>query len=147
MKALSDPKVSPREAPFHLAQAREGTAFFELPLPWGVPSAPLQIWIEPGLPDEEDGPPTEATPRVLVGLHFTTLGETRVGIQKSASLLQVRIWTERPELLSDRLPALKQELEEGEQPVDLRILPLGGGGTAVPSLRSVLAGSGFQALG
>lgn len=146
MKALGDPKVSPREASFHLAQAKEGTAFFELPLPWGSP-ATLQLWIESGLPEREEGPSAEEAQRVLVGLHFTALGETRVGLQETRAAMQVRIWTERPDLLMTRLPDLQRELEFGERSVDLRILPLGGGQVPVPSLRSVLAGSGFQALG
>lgn len=145
IRALGDPQTSPREAPFHLAQAREGTAFFELPLPWG--SAPLQIWIESGLPEERKERSADANQKVLVGLSFTALGETRVGLQQARGTLQVRIWTERPELLGDRLPDLQRELEGEGSPVDLKVLALGDGQTPVPSLRAVLAGSAFQALG
>lgn len=145
IRTLADPRLSPREAPFHLAQAREGTAFFEVPLPWG--SAPLQIWIESGLPESQEEPFADAHQKVLVGLALTALGETRVGLQRVRGTLQVRIWTERPELLVDRLPRLRQELEEGGSRVDLKVLPMGDGLAAPPSLRAVLAGSAFQALG
>ena len=144
MKALGDPRVSPREAPFHLAQAREGTAFFELPLPWSP--QPLQLWIESGLPDGGEGAAPEDTHRVMVGLNFTVLGETRVGLQKSRGALQVRIWTERPELLKDRLSELRLGLEEEGETVDLKVYPLGDP-ASVPSLRSVALGTGYQALG
>lgn len=147
MKVLGDPKISSREAPFHLAQAKEGTGFFELPLPWGTAQAPLQIWIESGLPDRAQDPSGPEDLRVLIGLSFTALGETRVGLHRHRDGLQVRIWTERPDLLEGRLADLRRELEEGEQRLDLRILALGDRHSTVPSLRSLVAGTTYQALG
>jgi len=145
-KALSDPQVSPREAPFHLAQAREGTAFFELPLPWESPGRSLQLWVEedPGDPSREG---RERMVRVLVGLHFSALGDTRVGIQQSADRLQVRVWTEHPEVLRARERAILAELADLGPGLDFQVFPLGEPGEAVPSLRALAAGGAFHALG
>ncbi len=146
VKALSDPRISPREAPFHLAQAREGTAFFELPLPWEGAERTLQLWVE-----SEAGKGThdsaETTVRVLVGVQFSALGETRVGLVQSGTQLQVRIWAERADLLKAHEDALRSDLAELGPNLDFQVHPLGEPGVAVPSLRALANGSGFQALG
>lgn len=147
VKALSDPQISPREAPFHLAQAKEGTAFFELPLPWEGPEKVLQMWVEadPG----GTGPRgfREQTVRVLVGIHFTALGETRVGIIQSGERLQVRVWVENADLLKDREASIKSDLADLGPGLDFQVLPLGERGAAIPSLRALASGTGFDALG
>jgi len=148
VKALSDPAVSPQGAAFHQAQAREGTAFYELPLPW-APQSPLQIWVEsdrnPRDPGGKSGPETQ---RVLLGLSFTNLGETRLGITRSGADLQVLVWTEHPELLAASRDAVEGELKDLGSSVDLKIMPLHPGpGGSIPSLRSELTGTTLHALG
>lgn len=145
VRTLSDPLASPREAPFHLAQAKEGTAFFELPLPWDGGKA-VQLWVESdaGGGSRENG---DRTRRVLVGLHFSALGETRVGIVVSGDRLQVRVWTEHPELLRDREAAIRLDLADLGPDLDLQVLALGEPGESIPSLRALADGSGFHALG
>jgi hypothetical protein len=148
MKTLSDPQASPREAAFHAAQAKEGTSLFELPLPWASQGT-LQIWTEKdaegkGGKGGKGGP----TDRVLLGMSFTRLGETRLGIAKGPEGLQVRVWAEHPEALLKAQPGMEEELRELDLPVDLKILPLDpGAGGVIPSIRSLASGSTFQVLG
>jgi hypothetical protein len=148
VKALSDPAVSPQGAAFHQAQAREGTAFYELPLPW-APQSPLQIWVESDRnPRNPGGKPGPETQRVLLGLSFTNLGETRLGIVRSGADLQVRVWTEHPELLAASRDKVEGELKDLGSSVDLKIMALHPGpGGSIPSLRSELTGATLHALG
>ena len=144
VRTLADPVASPREAPFHAAQAKEGTAYYELPLPW-APQTPLQVWVESDRKGQ-GGRPQDETRTVLVGLNFTRLGETRLGVAKGPTGLQVRVWTEHPECL-ERDP-MEAELRTLGPAVDLRILPLQPGpGGFVPSLRSLVTGPTMQFLG
>jgi hypothetical protein len=146
-RSLADPAVSPREAPFHAAQAREGTALFEVPLPWS-PGSHLQMWVERDGGGRQGGSGTEGESRVLLGLNFSRLGETRLGIAKGSGGLQVRVWAEHAGLLAGARQSLEEELGTLGMPVDLRILPLeadAGGG--VPSIRSLAMGATFQVLG
>jgi len=147
IKALNDPSVSPQAASFHAAQAKEGTAFYELPLPW-APQHPLQMWVESDRNPKDQGQAQPETQRVLLGLAFSNLGETRLGIVKSGAGLQVRVWTEHPELLQDSAAAVETELQDLGSSVDLKILKLtpGPGGT-IPSLRSQVTGATLEALG
>jgi hypothetical protein len=147
VKALADPAVSPQAAPFHAAQAQEGTGFFELPLPW-APGQTLQMWLESDRDARDpDGKPAP-TQRVLLGLAFSNLGETRVGIAKSGENLQVRVWTEHPEPVLAAQAGMESELRELGGKVDLKVLPLAPGpGGAVATIRGQIAGSGLQALG
>lgn len=144
VQTLADPIASPREAAFHALQAKEGTAFFEIPLPWAQAS-PLQLWVEGDAPEERKGG-GDPTRRVLLGLTFSSLGETRLGLAQGSFGLQVRVWTEQPEALEPE--RLKQELEELGKPVDLKIYALtyGPDGT-IPSLRSLVTGPSLRALG
>lgn len=145
-KILSDPKASPREATFHALQAKEQTAFYEIPLPWS-PQTPLHLWVES---DSEGGKKRRdaETKRVLMGCRFSQLGETRVGLERSPTLLQVRIWTEHPELLAKEEQHLTEELEGLDRRVSLKILPLNPGQDgSIPSLRSVVAGPSLHVLG
>jgi len=142
LKVLSDPALSPREAPLHIAQGMEKTAFFEIPLPW--PSAGnLQIWVESELPEEGTSRP-EAIHRVLLGLHFSGLGETRLGLAKGPFGLQVRVWTEHPEALQAEQARMEGELRDLGSAVDLQIRPLPQG---TPSLHAMVTGPTLQALG
>jgi hypothetical protein len=146
VKTLSDPVASPREAPFHAAQAKEGTAFFEIPLPWS-PQNPLQMWVESDQEGKGGGPKGE-TRTVLLGLKFTRLGETRLGIAKGPAGLQVRVWTEHPELFAPALGQVEEELKALGTPVDLKVLPLQPGpGGYIPSLRSLVTGPTLEVLG
>jgi hypothetical protein len=147
VKALSDPSVSPREAPFHAAQAKEGTAFYELPLPWASQS-PLQMWVEGDGQGKGKGAKGGGATRVLLGMSFTRLGETRLGLAKGPEGLQVRVWAQHPEALQSAQAGMEEELRSLGTPVDLKILPLEPGpGGVVPSLRSLATGSTFQVLG
>ena len=146
VRTLSDPMASPREAPFHLAQAKEGTAFFELPLPWDGQGKVVQLWVESDADGRSRGN-GKRTRRVLVGLHFSALGETRVGIVASGERLQVRVWTEHPELLKAREAAIRADLEDLGPELDWQVLALGEPGESIPSLRALADGTGFHALG
>lgn len=149
VKTLSDPAAAPQTAPFHAAQAREGTAYFELPLPW-APQQPLQMWVESDRnPRDQGRPGADEGHRVLVGLSFTQLGETRLGLAQDRGGLRVRVWTGHPEWLEPARARMEAELRDLGAAVDLKILPLdpGADGT-VPSLRSLVVGtSSLQALG
>lgn len=142
MEVLGDPALSPGEAPFHLAQAREGTALFELPLPW-APQNPLQIWVE-GDAEGEGAAFAEAEKRVLLSFEFSRTGQTRVGLGQSSRLLRVRIWAEDPGPIQARQAELETELEALGKPVDLKILPMGSG---APDLRALARGRGLELLG
>ena len=147
VRALNDPAASPREAPFHAAQAKEGTAFYEIPLPW-APHSPLQLWVESERDHQGRGSEQEPTRTVLLGLKFTRLGETRLGIAKGPVGLQVRVWAEHPEGLAGIREQVETELQALGGAVDLKILPLRPGpGGFVPSLRSLVTGPTVQFLG
>jgi len=133
--------VSPREAPFHALQAKEGTAYFELPAPW-LPQGVMQLWVESDAP--QGGRPEDGTRRVFMGLHLSKLGETRLGMELSGTQLRVGVWTEHPERLAKEEEALAKELAETGCAVSLRILPLG---SETPSLRSLAVGQTWQGLG
>lgn len=143
---LTQPTASPREAPFHALQAKEGTAYFEIPLPWPQAS-PMQIWVEADAPDDRQ-PARDATKRVLLGLRFSQLGETRLGLAQGAFGLRVRVWTEHPERLESQRPAMEAELRDLAPTVDLRIFALtySADGT-IPTIRSLVAGPSLSALG
>lgn len=146
LKALSDPAASPKEAPFHALQAREGTGFFEIPLPW-APSSMLQIWVESEGGRASQGGRVE-TQRVLLGLKFSQLGETRLGMSLCGTALQVRVWAEHPGVLEASREGIEEELGTLGKSVDFRILPLAcRPDGSVPSLRSLVAGSSLHALG
>jgi hypothetical protein len=146
VQTLSDPAVSPREAAFHALQAKEGTAYFELPLPWAQAS-PLQLWVEADAPDEHRSP-QEDTKRVLLGLRFSRLGETRLGMAQGGFGLRIRVWTEHPEALEADRPHLEEELKALDKPFDLKIYALSPGPDgSILTVRSLAAGSSLSALG
>jgi len=70
---------------------------------------------------------------VLLGLSFSSLGETRLGIAKGPAGLQVRVWAEHPELLEASRAAVEGELNDLGDRFDLKIMPLiPGPGGAIP---------------
>jgi len=142
LQALGDPITSPREAPFHIAQSKEGTGFFEVPLPWSQGGS-LQLWVEED-PPETHAAQTAPVQRVLLGLNFSRLGETRLGLAKGPFGLQVRVWAEHSELLQADQERMESELKALGATVDLQIRPLPSG---APSLRALVTGSTLQALG
>ncbi|OQA37463.1 MAG: hypothetical protein BWY56_00942 [Acidobacteria bacterium ADurb.Bin340] len=145
LKALSDPSVSPREAPFHALQAREGTAFFEVPLPW-APGTPLHLWVEEE-PEARAPSPEVPVKRVLLGLRLSVLGETRAGLAWGPRSLAVRLWAEHPEALEAEADALRADLAVEGGSVDLRIFRLEAGPEGIPSLQALVAGRSLEALG
>jgi len=147
LRAKVQKSLSPREAPFHAAQAKEGTALFEIPLPW-APQTPLQMWAESDRQGKGKGSKDGSTNRVLLGMTFSRLGETRLGLAKGPEGLQVRVWAQHPEVLAAAQPGMEEELKTLGLPVDLKILPLEPGpGGVVPTVRNLATGSTFQVLG
>ena len=140
-EALADPRISPREAPFHALQARDGTAYFELPAPW-LPQGSVQLWVESDAP--EGGRPEDQTRRILLGLQLSQLGDARLGLELTGNNLNVRVWAEHPEILASQEEELVRELAETGHTVNLRILPLAPGS---PTLRALVAGNSWQGLG
>jgi hypothetical protein len=106
------------------------------------------MWLESDRDPKGQGDPREETQRVLLGLTFTRLGETRVGLARRGADLRVRVWTEHPELLESSRSEVEAELRDLGGSVDLQILPLapGADGT-IPTVRSQVAGTTLQALG
>jgi len=126
-----------------VVQAREQTAFFELPLPTGSAQT-LQLWVE----WQEEGeaterPAGEAPIRMLFGTRFTGLGETRVGLTATPGRLAVRIWTERPERVEPELEAMGQELMDTGVVPDLRVMPLD---PSAPTVRALVSGQGWDGM-
>lgn len=142
MKHLADPATSPAEAGFHRLQAKEGTGWFEVPLPWAPGAEPMRIWIEGeknGAGDE-----AEAVHRVFLSVPFSTLGEVRVGLEQRSAGLRVRLWLQDPEQALALRPGLEAELATLGRPVDLQIFALPPGS---PDLRALAGGSPLQAMG
>ena len=142
MKTLADPAQSPVEAPFHQLQAKEGTALFEVPLPWGPNAEPMRIWIENQEEGRGSGP--ETVHRVFLSVPFTRLGEVRVGIEQWSGGLRVRLWAQDPTQLQASLPGLEAELATLGHPVDVRLLPLPQG---LPDLRALAGSPPLRAMG
>jgi len=142
MKTLADPAASPEEAAFHRLQAKEGTAWFELPLPWAQGGEPLRLWIEGE--GGASGSGDEVVHRVFLSVPFSTLGEVRLGLEQRHTGLRVRVWLADPRLLEALRPDLERELATLGRPVDLQVLPLPSG---APDLRALAGAPPLQALG
>ena len=143
MKALGDPVTSPAESTFHRLQAKEGTGWFELPLPWATVGAdPMRIWIE----GERDpaGEAADEVHRVFLSVPFTTLGEVRLGLEQRQSGLKVRLWLQEPSQVAALRQRLEAELASLGRPVDLQVLALPPG---TPDLRALAGASPLQAMG
>lgn len=141
MTTLSDAVASPREAPFHALQAQEGTALFEIPLPWAPGADPLRIWVEA---DAEGGTPEEAARRVFLSVPFSALGEVRLGVERNRAGLRARLWLEDPARLEPLQAELASELSTLGVPATVQILPLP---PAAPDLRALAGGTPLSALG
>ena len=142
MKTLADPAASPAESTFHRLQAKEGTGWFELPLPWAPGAEPMRIWIE----REKDSVGSESDPvhRVFLSVPFSTLGEVRLGLEQRSAGLRVRLWLQNPEQASALRPDLEAELASLGRPVDLQLLALPSG---TPDLRAMVGATPLQAMG
>ncbi|GLH70261.1 hypothetical protein GETHPA_17940 [Geothrix rubra] len=141
MTTLSDAVASPREAPFHALQAQEGTALFEIPLPWAPGADPMRIWVEA---DAAGGDAEEPTRRVFLSVPFSALGEVRLGVERNRAGLRARLWLEDPSRLEGLRAGLEAELSTLGVPATLQLLPLP---TAAPDLRALAGGSSLSALG
>lgn len=142
MNTLADPAASPAEATFHRLQAKEGTGWFELPLPWAAGAEPLRLWVET---DQEGGREAgDPVHRVFLSVPFSTLGDVRVGLEQRTAGLRVRLWLRDPAQLASSQKALEAELATLGRPVDLQILPLP---DPAPDLRAMAGGVGLSALG
>jgi len=142
MKTLSDPASSPAEATFHRLQAKEGTAWFELPLPWAPGAEPMRIWIEGERdPAKEE---SESVHRVFLSVPFTTLGEVRLGLEQRSAGLRVRLWLQDPGQIAAGRADLEAELTALGRPVDLQVLALPPG---TPDLRAMAGANLLQAMG
>ena len=141
MTTLSDAVASPREAPFHALQAQEGTALFEIPLPWAPGGDPMRIWVES---DAEGGTPEEATRRVFLSVPFSALGEVRMGVERNPAGLRARLWLEDPARIAPLQAELTSELATLGLPATLQILPLP---AASPGLHALAGGTPLSALG
>lgn len=122
METLADPEASPLESTFHRLQAKEGTGWFELPLPWAPGAEPMRIWIEgeSGAPGSEG----EAVQRVFLSVPFSTLGEVRLGLEQRSAGLRARVWLQDPEQIRAVQPELEAALGALGRPVELKLLPL-----------------------
>jgi len=142
MKALADPATSPTESVFHRLQAKEGTGWFELPLPWASGGEPMRIWIE----GEGEAAGNEADPvhRVFLSVPFSALGEVRLGLEQRAAGLRVRLWLQDPEQALALRPDLEAELASLGRPVDLQVFALPPG---TPDLRALAGANPLQAMG
>jgi hypothetical protein len=142
LKALADPAVSPAESAFHRLQAKEGTGWFELPLPWAPGADPMRLWIE----GEGDSTGAGADPvhRVFLSVPFSNLGEARLGLEQRSSGLRVRLWLQDPGQVAALRHDLEAELVSLGRPVDLQVFSLP---TGSPDLRALAGGTPLQALG
>lgn len=142
MKALADPAASPAEAAFHRLQAKEGTAWFELPLPWAPGAEPLRLWIE----GEKNSMGGESEPvhRVFLSVPFSVLGDVRLGLEQRATGLRVRLWLQEPSQVEALRVGLEAELSTLGRPVDLQVLALPPG---APDLRALAGATPMQAMG
>jgi hypothetical protein len=142
MRTLADPATSPAEAAFHRLQAKEGTGWFELPLPWAPGAEPMRLWIE-----EERSPAgseSERVHRVFLSVPFSALGEVRLGLEQHSAGLKARLWLPDPDQIAALRTELEQELASFGRPVDLQVFALPPGAS---DLRSLAGVNPLQAMG
>lgn len=138
-QALANPNASPREAPFHALQAREGTALFELPLPLPGLRSPVELWVER---DREGDGSGERPMRMLVALEFEGMGQVRLGVQRLGGRIRADLWVEE-----ERRPAVARALAEelgDPPPYPMRVLGFQG---SQPGLRQAAGAGAFGAMG
>jgi hypothetical protein len=142
MKTLADPTTSPAEAAFHRLEAKEGTGWFELPLPWAPGAEPLRIWIE----GERDpaGSEKDRVHRVFLSVPFSSLGEVRLGLEQRSAGLRARLWLTDPDQIAALRADLEAELATLGRPVHLQVLALPPG---TPDLRALAGANPLQAMG
>jgi hypothetical protein len=142
IRTLADPTASPDESAFHRLQAKEGTGWFELPLPWAQGEEPLRLWVE----EDRDPARTGSDPvhRVFLSVPFSRLGEVRLGLEQRSAGLKARLWVRDPGQVSDLRQELEAELASLGRPVDLQVFALPPGS---PDLRALAGASPLQALG
>jgi len=148
IKALIDPQASPKEALFHALATKENVNYFELPLPWAQ-DRNLEIWVEDGGEESHGhGEKNKKKFRVLLALHFSAIGETRVGLESSPKLLNIAIWAERPQHIEAQLSQMRNELSAlgFDANVSINSLARGPDGT-VPTIKSQIAGPSLHMLG
>lgn len=142
VRTLANPAASPADAAFHTLQAKEGTGWFEVPLPWAAGAEPLRLWVEA---DQDSGSAQEdRVHRVFLSVPFSGLGDVRLGLEQRSAGLRVRLWLKDPSQLDPLRTALTAELAALGRPVELRILPLPEG---APDLRALAGGTSLSALG
>ncbi len=134
---LARPEASPAEAPFHRLQAREGTALFEIPLPWAPESGTLELWAERDAP----GPDRPEMQRVLLALNLGRTGELRVALQSGPAGVQAQV-VATPEVAA-RLERLLREELGTPSPFPLQFRA----SSELPPRPRALAGTGLRALG
>lgn len=137
LETLGRPESSPAQAPAHALQAREGTALFQVPLPWPAAQGHLEIWAE----REPGGPGNEPVDRVLLALSFQAAGDLRVGLQAGPGGIRAQVLAE-----PDKAPALEAALRaELGSPPPFPVLVKAP--DTLPPRPLVQAGGGVQALG
>ncbi|WLT32626.1 hypothetical protein [Geothrix sp. PMB-07] len=142
MKGLADPATSPTEATFHQLQAKEGTGWFELPLPWAPNAEPMRIWIEQEA--ERGNQADDPVHRVFLSVPFSALGEIRLGLEQRHTGLKVRLWMADPGQAEAMREGLEADLASLGRPVDFRVLALPAGS---PDLRALAGAAPLQAMG
>ena len=142
LATLADQQASPMEATFHRLQAKEGTGWFEVPLPWAPGAEPLRIWIEGD--HAASSPEGDAVHRVFLSVPFSSLGDVRLGLEQRQAGLKIRLWLQDPEAFEPHRAGLVTELTTLGRPVDLQVLRLPEG---AQDLRSLAGAPPVQALG
>jgi len=145
IRTLADPAAA-KEAAFHAMAAKENVNYFELPIPW-MPGRALEMWVESDAEKNQKGKGGPSH-RVLLGMTFSVLGETRVGLESTGKRLNIRIWAEQTKPIESVLPKLVDELSAlgFEAAVTLNSLAAGNAPPA-PSIKSALGGSSLNAIG
>jgi hypothetical protein len=137
MEALARPESSPQEAPFHRLQAREGTALFEVPVPWLAERPQIELWAERD-PGDGEGDPTS---RVLLALDLGRTGELRVALQAGPGGTRAQV-VAGATVAAELATLLQEELgEPAPFPVQVRA------SETLPPRPRAQAGQGLRALG
>ncbi len=137
LEVLARPEASPAQATAHALQAKEGTALFQIPLPWPETPGTLEIWAE----REPEAPGAEPVHRVLLALSFQRAGELRVGLQSGPGGVRAQVLAE-PGKAAALEAALAETLGTPPPfPVQVRAM------ATLPPRPVALATGGLQALG
>lgn len=137
IETLAHPEASPQEAPFHRLQAREGTALFELPLPWQAERPQVELWAERDPGEGETSP----TSRVLLAVNLGRTGELRVALQAGPAGTRGQV-VAGAEVAAELGALLREELGD-PPPFPVQVRP----SEPLPPRPRALAGQGLRALG